>query len=256
LDSVVFIDDSPFERNLVRELVPEVCVPEMPDDPADFVPYLESLNLFETAQFSDEDRKRAFFYRSNVLREAEQQQFKTVDEYLASLKGEALFERFDDAHLPRIAQLVQRTNQFNLTTIRHSAEDLRQFAEDPDYLPFFVTLADRFGDNGLISVVIGKRDGDRVDIITWVMSCRVIARRVEEFVLDELVRVCEEIGVTQVRGRYAPSKKNHLASKLYERLGFRLVEERPDGNTTWELSVDDQLPSGAPIARKVLQLEP
>jgi FkbH-like protein len=255
LDSIVFIDDSPFERNLVRELAPEVCVPEMPDDAADFVPYLESLNLFEAAEFSEEDRKRADFYRSNALREAEQEQFKTVDDYLTSLESEALFERFDDAHLPRIAQLVQRTNQFNLTTIRHSAEELRQFAEDPDYLPFYVTLADRFGDNGLISVVIARREADRVDIITWVMSCRVIARRLEEFVLDELVHVCKEIGVTQLRGTYAPTKKNELVAELYERLGFRLVEERPDGGTAWEFLVDEHAPSGAPIARKVLELD-
>ena len=256
LDSIVFIDDSQFERNLVRELAPDVCVPEMPEDPADFVPYLESLNLFETAQFSDEDRKRADFYRSNALREVEQQQFNTVDEYLASLENEALFERFDDHHLPRIAQLVQRTNQFNLTTIRHSAEELRQFAEDPGYLPFYVTLADRFGDNGLVSVVVGKHEGDRLEILTWVMSCRVVGRRLEEFVLDELVHACREAGITQLRGRYAPTKKNQLVSKHYERLGFRLIEEAPNGGTTWELSVAAHLPSGAPVQRKVPQLEP
>jgi FkbH-like protein len=256
LDSILFIDDSPFERNLVRELAPEVCVPEMPEDPADFVPYLESLNLFEAAQFSEEDRKRADYYRSNVLRDIEQEQFATVDEYLASLGSEALLERFDDHHLARIAQLVQRTNQFNLTTIRHSAGELREFAADPDYLPIYVTLADRFGDNGLVSVVIGKRDGDRLDLVTWVMSCRVVARRLEEFVLDQLVDACREDGITELRGRYAPTKKNGLVSKHYERLGFQLVEEEPDGSTTWELSVADHVPSGAPIERKVLQLEP
>jgi FkbH-like protein len=256
LDSILFIDDSAFERNLVRELAPEACVPEMPEDPADFVPYLESLNLFETAQFSEEDRKRADFYRSNVLRDAEQQQFTTVDEYLVSLQGEALFERFDGHNLPRIAQLVQRTNQFNLTTIRHSAEELRQFADDPQYLPFYVTLADRFGDNGLISVVIGKHQRDRLDLVSWLMSCRVISRRREEFVLDQLVEAARETGIAALRGRYVPTKKNHLVAEHYARLGFRLIDEQPDGTTTWELSVEDYVPSGAPIERKVLELEP
>jgi FkbH-like protein len=256
LDSVVLIDDSPFERNLVRELAPEVCVPELPQDPADYVPYLESLNLFEAAQFSEEDRKRADYYRANVLREEEQHRFTSVEEYLGGLGMEAEFERFDDLRLPRIAQLVQRTNQFNLTTIRHSAEELRQFADDPDYFPFHVTLTDRFGDNGLISIVIGKREGERMELVTWLMSCRVVSRRLEEFVLDQLVAVARESGISELRGTYIPTTKNGLVAKHYERLGFRLVKESPDGMTTWALAVAEHLPSGAPIERKVLQLDP
>jgi FkbH-like protein len=252
LDSIAFLDDSAFERNLVRELAPEACVPELPSDPADFVPYLESLNLFETAQFSDEDRQRASFYRGNVLREDEQQRFTTVEEYLVSLETNATFERFDDYHLPRIAQLVQRTNQFNLTTIRHTAEELRQFAEDPAYFPFYVTLSDRFGDNGLISVVIGKREGTQLDIVSWLMSCRVIARRVEEFALDQVVEMAREAGISRLRGQYVPTQKNGIVSNLYEKLGFRLIEELPDGSTTWELGVAEHVASGAPIEKSVL----
>jgi FkbH-like protein len=251
LDSVVFLDDSPFERNLVRELAPEACVPELPQDPADYVPYLESLNLFEAAQFSDEDRKRADFYRSNVLREDEHRKIASVEEYLAGLEMEAEFERFDDLHLPRIAQLVQRTNQFNLTTIRHSAEELRQFADDPACFPYYVTLTDRFGENGLISIVIGKREGHRMEVVTWLMSCRVISRRLEEFVLDQLVELAREAGIAELRGTYVPTTKNGLVAKHYEVLGFRLVEEGPNGTTTWEHSVAEHVPSEAPIERKV-----
>ena len=251
LDSIVFLDDSAFERNLVRELVPEVCVPEMPQDPADYVPYLESLNLFETTQFSDEDRQRTDFYRANVLREDEEAKFTDVSDYLASLQMEALFERFDDPHLPRIAQLVQRTNQFNLTTIRHSAAELKHFAEDPAYFPFYVTLSDRFGENGLISVVIGKRDGEELDIVTWLMSCRVISRRVEEFVLDQLVEAARDVGVNTLRGRYVPTQKNNVVSKHYEALGFRLAEKLPDGSTNWQLSLGEHVQSGAPIRKRV-----
>jgi FkbH-like protein len=249
LDSVVFIDDSPFERNLVRELAPEACVPEIPSDPADYVPYLESLNLFETTQFSDEDRRRAEFYRANARRENEQHRFASVDEYLVSLEAEAAIERFDEPHLPRIAQLVQRTNQFNLTTIRHSAEELRAFAQDPAYLPLYATLSDRFGDNGLVSVVIGKHNGSGLDIISWLMSCRVISRRLEEFVLDHLVHAATEAGLGEIRGRYVPTKKNGLVAAHYEKLGFRLLDELADGSTAWALSVADHVPSGAPIKR-------
>ena len=131
-----FLDDSPFERNLVRELAPEVCVPELPEDPAEFVPYLESLNLFEATQFSEEDRQpRRLLPRERAARRGEQAQFTDVGEYLASLEMEAEFERFDDHHLPRIAQLVQRTNQFNLTTIRHSAAELKDVRRRPGLLP-------------------------------------------------------------------------------------------------------------------------
>jgi FkbH-like protein len=251
LDSVVFLDDSSFERNLVRELAPEACVPELPQDPADYVPYLESLNLFEAAQFSEEDRKRADFYRSNVLREDEHRKITSVEEYLAGLEMEAEFERFDDLHLPRIAQLVQRTNQFNLTTIRHSAEELRQFADDPECFPYYVTLTDRFGENGLISIVIGKREGQRMELVTWLMSCRVVSRRLEEFVLDQLVELAGEAGIAELRGTYVPTTKNGLVAKHYEVLGFQLVEEGPNGTTTWEQSVAEHVPSGAPIERKV-----
>ena len=255
LDSVVFIDDSPFERNLVRELVPEVCVPELPEDPADYVPYLESLNLFEALQFSDEDRVRPDLYRANALRDEEQVKFTDVTQYLVSLEMEATFERFDDLHLPRITQLVQRTNQFNLTTKRHSGEELAAFAEDPDCFAFYVTLMDRFGENGLISVVIGRRSNGDLDIVTWLMSCRVIARRLEEFVLDELVEVARDAGIGRLRGLYIPSAKNELVARHYERLGFELTEELPDGSSTWQLEVAGYVPSGAPIARRSLQLD-
>jgi FkbH-like protein len=251
LDSIVFLDDSPFERNLVRELAPEVLVPELPSDPAEYVPYLESLNLFEAAQFSEEDRKRADFYRVNTLRETEQARFANVDEYLVSLEMEAAFERFDDHHHPRIAQLVQRTNQFNLTTIRHSAAELTAFTEDDAYFPFYVTLSDRFGDNGLISVIIGKRTDDVLEIVTWLMSCRVISRRLEEFVLDRLVEVAREGEMNRLRGRYVPTKKNGLVARHYEKLGFTLDGSEPDGSASWSLDVEDYVASDAPIARKV-----
>jgi FkbH-like protein len=146
---------------------------------------------------------------------------------------------------------VQRTNQFNLTTIRHSAAELADFAADPEFFPFYVTLGDRFGDNGLISVVIGRRNGDELDIVTWLMSCRVISRRLEEFVLDRLVEVAREGGMGAIRGRYLPTKKNGLVAEHYEKLGFELSGSNGDGSTTWRLDVDEYVASDAPIARKI-----
>jgi FkbH-like protein len=169
---------------------------------------------------------------------------------------EAMFEPFDEHHMPRIAQLVQRTNQFNLTTIRHTAAELAAFADDPDCFPFYVTLTDRFGDNGLVSVVIGHSDGAVLDMTTWLMSCRVISRRLEEFTLDQLVELARARGIAAVRGRYAPTPKNNIVATHYEKLGFRLVDQAADGSSTWELSVDDYVPWDPPIERKVLQLEP
>ncbi len=246
LDAIVFLDDSPFERNLVRELVPEVCTPEMPEDPSEFIPYLDSMNLFEALQFSSEDRQRAEFYRVNVLREEAQEQFTDVNEYLSTLKMAAEFERIDDAHLPRVAQLVQRTNQFNLTTIRHSAAELKQFAEDADYFAFYITLEDRFGDNGLISAVIGRRWEGMLEIVSWLMSCRVISRRLEEFVLDRLVEVARSAGLKRLYGRYVPTKKNAIVASHYEDLGFQ-ADVHGGG---WIMEVTGYVPSDAPITWK------
>src|SRR5262249_15819674 len=151
----------------------------------------------------------------------------------------------DDAHLPRIAQLVQRTNQFNLTTLRHTAAELKEFAGSGDYFPFYVTLQDRFGDNGLVSLVIGKRDGKTLEIVTWLMSCPVILRRVEEFVLDCLMETARAAGLELVRGRYVPTAKNGIVAEHYAKLGFH---SRGEGQ--WERRVADYQPSDTPIQRK------
>lgn len=244
LDAILFLDDSPFERNLVRQMVPEVCVPEMPEDAAEFVPYLESLNLFETLQFSEEDRQRTSLYMANARREEEQARFTDLSAYLESLEMAAEFKRFDDEHLPRIAQLVQRTNQFNLTTIRHTAAELKALAEDPDFYPYYLTLEDRFGDNGLVSVIIGKRAGDALEIVTWLMSCRVFSRRLEEFALDRFAETARRAGLKTLRGRYLPTKKNEVVADLYRKLGFAAVNEM------WEKDVEGHPPFDPPIQWK------
>lgn len=251
IDSIVFLDDSLFERNLVRQHLPEVCVPEMPEEVAEYVPYLESLNLFEALQFSKEDGSRSQFYRANLLRDRELQNFTDVNDYLASLNMSASFCRFDAAHMPRISQLVLRTNQFNLTTIRHSVSELMRFSADENYFPFYAELEDRFGDNGLVSVVIGQRVEGRMVIVSWLMSCRVISRCLEWFVLERLVEIAHGNKLTAIRGQYIPTPKNSLVANHYETLGFRLLERLGDGSATWELNVAAHVQHAYPIERKL-----
>ena len=154
-DSMVFLDDSPFERQLVRESLPEVIVPELPDDPSDYVRTISELNLFEVTSFSEEDRRRADLYRENAQRQQVQMSASDITDYLRSLEMKMTMKRFDPFHLPRIAQLLQRSNQFNLTTRRYNlAECEAMMTREATCLPLYLKLADKFGDNGLISVII------------------------------------------------------------------------------------------------------
>lgn len=227
MDSIVFLDDNRFERELVRGLVPEVTVPELPDDPSLYVDFLRGENLFEAASFSEADLARTGQYIAEGRRRQSASQFADFEGYLESLEMTATAAPFDELHFPRIAQLTQRSNQFNLRTIRYSEDDIAEIAASPDYLTLYFTLSDRFGDYGLISLVIAKRDeGARTLFVdTWVMSCRVLKRGMEGFVMNRLVRCASEQGFTTIAGEYLPTKKNGMVSKLYEDLGFARRED-------------------------------
>lgn len=221
MDSMVFLDDNPFEREAVRALIPDICVPELPEDPAQYLEYLRGLNLFNTLSYSDVDQIRTQQYQAESGRIQAQQQFATYEDYLDSLEMTAVAAPFDSFHLPRAAQLTQRSNQFNLRTVRYTAADLQQLTQDPDYLTLYFTLEDRFGDYGLIGVVILKRiDAQTAFVDTWLMSCRVLKRGMEEFIADKLVRTAQEHGYRQVIGEYLPTVKNKMVSQLYEQMGF------------------------------------
>jgi FkbH-like protein len=239
LDSMVFIDDSPFERNEVRQALPAVIVPEMPEDVAQFPAFLESLGLFETLAFSEDDRKRAQMYREEAQRTTLQISVKSIDEYLQSLEMKIVCQRFDAQHLPRIAQLLQRSNQFNLRTQRFSEGRCQEVMNDFDRSPsFYVKLKDRFGDYGLISVVCTEIKEKRLDILEYVMSCRVLNRGVEQYVMTSLVNLCKERGLATICGEFIPTEKNKMVVKFFEQFGFQQIEER-NGKTTWELVVAD-----------------
>ena len=231
MDSFVFLDDNPFERNLVREMLPDVTVPELPEDPAEVPAYLESLHLFEAVSFSEEDAARTAQYQAEASRTAAQAKFQSYDEYLKALdmKGEIL--PFDSFHFPRIAQLTQRSNQFNLRTQRYSESDVAAMAHDPDYFTRYMTLADRFGEHGLISVVICKKIADDTLFIdTWLMSCRVLRRGVEECLFDAIVKMTADAGFRYLRAEYLPTAKNKMVEHFYETMGMQ-----PEGGGTYIL---------------------
>lgn len=220
LDSMVFLDDNPAEREIVRRNLPDVCVPELPDDPALYLPYLQRLNLFETTSSTAEDGARTRQYQEEGRRRELKATFATEEEFLRSLEMTAEVEPLTAFNIPRVAQLIQRSNQFNLRTIRYSEDEVRSIAQSPHHLPFAVSLADRLGSYGLVSVVFLERAGDALFIDTWLMSCRVLRRGLESFVLNTLVDRARRGGYATIVGEYIPTKKNELVKDHYKALGF------------------------------------
>ncbi len=238
LDAMVLLDDNPAERGLVRELLPQVAVPELPDDPALYVRTLSAAGYFEAVTFSSEDLKRADSYQDNARRVTLQSQFADIEDYLASLKMVITFQPFDETGRARTTQLINKSNQFNLTTKRYTEAEVAAAEVDPDCFTLQVRVADSFGDNGMISVVIcRKRGADVWEIDTWLMSCRVIGRRVEDMVLQEILHHAKRAGIRKLVGKYIPTERNQLVIQHYENLGFQHIGLEADGTTTWELDV-------------------
>jgi FkbH-like protein len=253
-DSMVFLDDNPFERNLVRELIPEIVVPELPEDPADYVRAISELNLFETVSFSTEDLKRTERYRVEAERKQAQANFASVEEFLQSLDMRITVARFDSFNLPRIAQLIQRSNQYNLTTRRLSETECKALMEDESrWIPVYARLADRLGDHGLISVVILEIREDELAIRDWLMSCRVLARGVEQFVMNETFDRAKRLGLARVTGEYVPTAKNGMVKDFFSRFGFAKLDESANSHTRWSLRTDEYRPTETFI--KVLEGE-
>jgi FkbH-like protein len=248
LDAMVFLDDNPAERGLVRDLLPQVAVPELPDDPALYARTLAAAGYFESVTFSEEDRRRGEFYQGNARRVALAAQAGDLDAYLASLRMTIVFAPFDATGRARIAQLIAKSNQFNLTTRRYSEAQVAEIEADPSVLTLQVRLLDAFGDNGMIGVVIARPlDAASWEIDTWLMSCRVLGRRVEAMVLAELIRQARSRGIERLVGRYVPTERNGLVRDHYATLGFTRTGEGADGTTSWELSTASDVPL-APMA--------
>jgi FkbH-like protein len=220
-DSIVFLDDNPFERNIVRENIPDICVPELPEDPAEYLEYLYTLNLFETVSFSNEDAERTKQYQVEAQRVTLFEKFTNEDDFLKNLEMVSLVEPFNKFNTPRVAQLSQRSNQFNLRTVRYTDNDIEMLSVSPDHYTFSFTLEDKFGDNGMICVIIlQKEDQETAFIDTWFMSCRVLKRGMENFVLNTIVNFAEETGYKFLKGEYIPTSKNEMVKDHYQNLGF------------------------------------
>ena len=248
LDAMTFLDDNPVERGLIRTQLPQVAVPELPDDPALYARTLLAGGYFEAVAFSAEDRQRADFHQDNTRRIALQQGAGDIEAYLASLGMVLTIQPFDATGRARIAQLINKSNQFNLTTRRYTETEVAELENDPDSLAWQVRLADAFGDNGMISVVICRPLGTDWHIDTWLMSCRVLGRRVEEVLLKELLAAARQHGIDRLIGTYLPSGRNQLVEEHYGKLGFALLDRSPDGSTTWTLGVnDDSLEANLPM---------
>ena len=232
-DSMVFLDDNPFERNMVRDHISEIIVPELPEDPAEYLECLYTLNLFETHTYSNEDSERTKLYQIEAQRTVVKKSFLNESDYLKSLEMVSKVSEFNKFNIPRVTQLAQRSNQFNLRTVRYSETDVENLAKSDNYFTFTFTLDDKFGENGLIAVVILKKQSNfELFVENWFMSCRVLKRGMESFILNTLVDKATSEGFKFLIGEFIPTAKNAIVEKHYEELGFQKKEKQ------WILSLE------------------
>jgi FkbH-like protein len=255
LESLVFVDDNPAERARIRQSLPMVAVPELPADPAHYVRCLADAGYFESVAFTTEDSRRGEQYAANASREALRESSQGMDDFLRGLEMSVTFGPFRTVDLARVAQLIGKTNQFNLTTRRHSLEDVSRFASSDRSLTLQFRLVDRFGDNGLVSVMIlhpDPRSPDLLEIDTWVMSCRVFGRQLEQETMNIAVESARRMGARALRAEYIPTAKNGVVSQLYPALGFtRELEAAPNhGATRWLLQLSEYVPHATHIAKR------
>ena len=247
IDSLVFLDDNPAERQQVRLALPEVAVPELPEAPDYFADLLLSAGYFETTQFTADDRQRADQYTANSARRAALGAGTDLETYLESLSMEASVSAFDAIGRSRITQLINKTNQFNLTTRRYSEAEVAAFETDACMVTLQIRLKDAYGDNGMISVVICKDDGDDLHIDTWLMSCRVLNRRVEEMVLNVLVGLAGSRHKRRLTGVFMPTDRNMMVKDHYVNLGFERHSQSAEA-VQWTLDVATYAARTVPIA--------
>jgi FkbH-like protein len=236
-DSLVFLDDNPAERAIVRMELPEVAVPEVGEDPAEYPGLLMRAGYFEALSFSNEDRVRADLYRANADRLKLQSSVTNLTGYLTSLEMTMYASPFDAIGRTRITQLINKSNQFNLTSRRYSEAQIEGAEKDLKKFTLQVRLVDKFGDSGIISVIIFDKECEKWSCDTWLMSCRVLGRRVEEAVLAVVAKAARAEGATTLRGRYIPSKKNGLVIDHFAKLNFECIASSDNGTTDWQLEL-------------------
>jgi FkbH-like protein len=251
LDSFVFVDDNPAERAIVQAQLPEVAVPDVGDEVSKFAAIIDRHRYFEPLSLGREDLQRARLYQENSQRASLEAQFANYGEYLDSLEMTAEIDRFCPVYIERIAQLTNKTNQFNLTTRRYTIAEMEALMTDAGHLGLYGRLTDRFGDNGLVSVVVGRRSGSELHLDLWLMSCRVLKRDMEIAMLDSLVEHARRDGVTRLMGYYKPTKKNGMVAEHYNVLGFSpLRGDAATGDCVWALDIADYTPRNRHIKVK------
>lgn len=242
VDSMVFVDDNPAEREHVRQQLPQVRVLELTEDPSDYPLLLDRTGWFEVVSLSEEDASRTAQYQQNTQRQDLLHSTGNYSDYLLSLKQEAEIAPFESMYVERITQLINKSNQFNLTTKRLSRSEVERIMESRDHLDLYVKLSDCFGDNGLISVFIGHQKGHTLLVDIWLMSCRVLKRGVEQLLSNVIVDQCKQRGITSIRGIYIPTPKNKLVQNHYQDLGYSVVETTENGEVHWEMQVEQYQP--------------
>ena len=236
IDSLVFIDDNPVERDIVFSQIPSVSVPDVGTDVVEFIEHIDRNGYFEPISLSQDDVNRNQYYKDNKKRVSEQATFRSYGEFLASLEMTAEIKSFSKIYLDRITQLINKTNQFNLTTKRYTAGEIESIALSDDHITTYGKLTDKYGYNGLIAISIGRIENKMCHIDLWLMSCRVLKRDMEFAILDEFVRKCEDKNISEIIGYYHKSTKNSMVSDLYEKFGFNLVDKNNE-DSIWKLDI-------------------
>lgn len=240
LDSFIFLDDNPVEREIVKTQLPEVTVPEI-INPEYYYRNIDRAGFFETVNITSDDLNRNKMYKENIERNKLQHNYVNYDDYLKSLDMTATIKKFEAVYIQRIAQLTNKTNQFNLTTKRFTEAEIREIANDEKYLKLYGKLEDKFGDNGVVSVIIGRQENIDLHLELWLMSCRVLKRGLEEAMLDELVDLCKEKSIKNIYGYYFPTAKNAMVKNLYSKFGFVKINENDKGDSVWKYKVADHI---------------
>lgn len=237
-ESLVFVDDNPAERHIVASQIPGVCAPEI-GSVQNYIQVIDHSGFFESTTLSKDDLKRNEMYKENALRNQMQASFSDYGEYLASLEMKAVIKPFESIFMQRIAQLTNKSNQFNLTTKRYTQAEIEETAVSGSHITLYGKLMDRFGDNGVVSVVIGSIKGSECHVDLWLMSCRVLKRGMENAMLDGLVESSRKKNLTRIVGYYYPTAKNAMVKTFYETMGFSKVSEDEQGNSVWNLDLND-----------------
>lgn len=239
IDSLVFADDNPVEREIVRSQEPHVAVPELGNNVAKYINIIDKTSYFETVSLSTDDLQRSAYYADNSVRQELQGKYENYDDFLSSLDMKSEIKAFAPVYLDRITQLINKTNQFNVTTRRYNQAEIEDIARDDRYVTLYGRLIDKFGDNGLISIIIGEIKGKELHIDLWLMSCRVLKRGMEQAMFDQLVDIARTRNVDTIFGYYYQTAKNGMVSDLFELMGFLITERCDNGDSIWRFDVPE-----------------